>query len=83
MLCRFDADELQLHLSIEATETRAWVPPSVEELPLGLTGAHVFHVWLGLGRVLEVFEVRGLWVRVSDRISRIHVRILLAMWMRL
>ncbi len=82
VLCRYDADELQMHLSIEAAETRAWAPPSVDELPLGLTGAHVFHVWLGLGRVLEVFEVRGLWVRVSDRISRIHVRILLAMRMR-
>ena len=74
VLCRYDADELQMHLSIEAAETRAWAPPSVDELPLGLTGAHVFHVWLGPGRVLEVFEVRGLWARLSDGISRIHVR---------
>ena len=68
-----------MHFTIEAAETRAWAlpaAPSVDELPLplALTGAHVFHVWLGLGRVLEVFEVRGLWDRLSDRISRIHVR---------
>ena len=76
MLCRYDADELVTHFTIEAAETRAWALPSVDglPLPLGLTGAHVFHVWLGLGRVLEVFEVRGLWARLSDRISRIHVR---------
>ncbi len=74
MLCRYDADELQMHFTIEAAETRAWAPPSVDGLPLGLTGAHVFHAWLGLGRVLEVFEVRGLWARLSDCISRLHVR---------
>jgi hypothetical protein len=64
------------HLTIEAAETRAWALPSVGglPLPLALTGAHVFHVWLGLGRVLEVFEVRGLRDRLSDGISRIHVR---------
>ena len=64
------------HCAIEAAETRAWALPSVDglPLPLGLTGAYVFHVWLGLGRVLEVFEVRGLWARLSDRISRLHVR---------
>ena len=62
------------HFAIEAAETRAWAPPSVDELPLGLTGAHVFHVWLGLGRVLEICEVRGLWARLIDGISRIHVR---------
>jgi hypothetical protein len=74
VLCRYDANELVTHFTIEAVETRAWAPPSVDGLPLGLTGAHVFHAWLGLGRVLEVFEVRGLWARLSDRISRIHVR---------
>ena len=76
MLFRYDADELVAHFTIEAAETRAWALPSVGGLPspLGLTGAHVFHVWLGLGRVLEVFEVRGLWDRLKDRISRIHVR---------
>jgi hypothetical protein len=82
---RYGADELVTHFTIEAAETRAWAPPSVNELPLplGLTGAHVFHVWLGRGRVLEVFEVRGLWARLSDCISRLHVRrILAAMRMR-
>ncbi len=74
MLCRYDADELMTHFAIEAAETRAWALPSVDELPLGLMGVHVFHVWLGLGRVLEVFEVRGLWDRLSDCISRLHVR---------
>ena len=76
VLCRYDADELVTHFTIEAAETRAWALPSVDRLllPSGLTGAHVFHVWLGLGRVLEVFEVRGLWARLSDRISRLHVR---------
>ena len=63
-----------MHFTIEAAETRAWALPSVDGLPLGLTGAHVFHVWLGLGRVLEVFEVRGLRDRLSDGISRLHVR---------
>ncbi len=76
MLCRYDADELVTHFAIEAAETRAWALPSVGGLllPLELTGAHVFHVWLGLGRVLEMCEVRGLWARLSDGISRIHVR---------
>jgi len=68
-----------MHFTIEAAETRAWALPAAPSvdglpLPLALTGAHVFHVWLGLGRVLEVFEVRGLWDRLSDGISRIHVR---------
>ncbi len=64
------------HCAIEAAAIRAWALPSVEglPLPLGLTGAHVFHVWLGLGRVLEVFEVRGLRDRLIDAISRLHVR---------
>jgi hypothetical protein len=80
VLGRYGADELVTHFTIEAAEIRAWARPSVDglPLPLGLTGAHVFHVWLGLGRVHEVFEVRGLWDRLKDRISRIHVRRILA-----
>ena len=73
-LCRYNAKELATYLTVQAIETRAWTLPSVSKLPLAITGAHVFHVWLGLGRVLEISEVHGLRGLLTDRMTHIHVR---------
>ena len=61
-------------LTVQAVETRAWAVLSVDMLPKVCKGSHVFHAWLGCARVIETSEVRGLWGKLTDRISRMHVR---------
>ena len=62
------------HVTVQAVKTRAWAILSVDKLPQVFIGSRVFHTWLGLARVLDVFEVRGVRDHLTDRISRMHVR---------
>jgi hypothetical protein len=73
-LRRYTANKLTRKFTIETRETRAWAVPSVHTLPQVLKGVHVFHCWLGCAQVIEIHEVQGWPSRLTDRISRFHVR---------
>ncbi len=73
-LRRYTANKLTRKFTIETSETRAWAVPSVDTLPQVLKGVHVFHCWLGYAQVIEIHEVQGWPSRLTDRISRFHVR---------
>ena len=72
--CSYTEKQLTRKLTVQAVETRAWAVLSVDMLPKVCKGSHVFHAWLGCARVIETSEVRGLWGKLTDRISRMHVR---------
>jgi hypothetical protein len=73
-LRRYTANKLTRKFTIETSETRAWAVPSVDTLPQVRKGVHVFHCWLGCAQVIEIHEVQGWPSRLTDRISRFHVR---------
>ena len=73
-LRRYTANKLTRKFTIETSETRAWAVPSVDTLPQVRKGVHVFHCWLGCAQVIEIHEVHSWPSRLTDRISRFHVR---------
>ena len=73
-LRRYTANKLTRKFTIHTSETRAWAVLSVDTLPQVLMGVHVFHCWLGCAQVIEIHEVQGWPSRLTDRISRFHVR---------
>jgi hypothetical protein len=61
-------------IAVARVATRAWSAPSLGLLPALCDGTHVFHAWLGIGRIRGVSELSGWMNFLADRASRIHVR---------